>query len=221
MIYNRWGKYLHSSIKLVPVEFAGRGTRFREPFYESFEEAIEDIYFHIEDRLMEGSFSFLGHSMGSVLVYEIIHKHKKLKKEDPAHVFFSGRYPPHIHRESNILSLPDEEFLKRISWYGGTPKEVFENVELRRIVLPILRADYKIMESYEFENPGIKMGCDITILNGKHDETVQRGDLNEWHGYTDGRCDIHEFEGGHFFINDYDKEITDIINNKIAKYIGL
>jgi surfactin synthase thioesterase subunit len=138
--YNRWKKSLHNSVNLISVELAGRGKRFGEPFYESFEEAVNDVYSQVEGKLEE----------------------------------------------------------------------------LKLILLPILRADYRVIESYGYKAPCFKIGCDFSILRGKRDESVLYSDLEEWAGYTEGKCKIHEFDGGHFFINNHEIEITDIINRELA-----
>jgi len=215
LVYDRWKKYLHSSINLIPVELAGRGRRFGEPFYMGIDEAIADIYFQLKDRLNEGNFSFWGHSMGAILAFEVLCKCKQLMNYEPVHIFFSGSNPPHIMKVESISNLPDSDFLEKILLYGGIHKGILQNEKLLNIALSILREDFKVIESYTHKNIGMRFECDISIFSGKQDIGVLRQDLTQWTKYTHGGCSIYEFEGGHFFLNDYDREITNIINSKL------
>ncbi len=213
--YSKWKKFLHDSIELYPVELAGRGRRSKEPFYESVNDAVDDIYRSIEGELDDTEFIFFGHSMGSVLVYELMYKIKELKNKVPAHAFFSGRYPPHIKRLDKIFhKMPEEEFIDEIYKIGGMQKEFFEHRELLDVFVPIIKADYKIIEEYNHVSKSDRLNIDITVFNGTQDKDVIPDDLKEWHSITDRECDVIEFEGGHFFIFHKHQEIVDIINHK-------
>ena len=151
-VYGKWKNNLHSSIALKLIELAGRGKRFAEPFYDSFTSAVEDICSIVKNDLDGAPYAIWGHSMGSILAFELAYKLKETGCEEPIHIFFSGRYPPHIlkNKEQSLYELPDKDFLERIFRLGGTPKEMLENRELQDIFTPILRADYKILNGYRY-----------------------------------------------------------------------
>ena len=217
MVYSSWKKLLDSNIELIPVELAGRGRRSKEAFYNSVNEAVDDIYRSIEDKLDGTRFAVLGHSMGSVLTYELIYKIRELKNQVPVHAFFSGRYPPHVKKDDiDCHSLPEDKFLDELRKVGGTPEEFFQNKDLLNLFLPIIRADYKIIETYKHQQKPTKLTTDITVFSGLEDDKVTENDLKEWHSVTDGNCEVIQFEGGHFFIFDKKKEISDIINRKLV-----
>lgn len=215
MLYTRWKKFLHDSIELYPVELAGRGSRSKEPFYNSVNDAVDDIYNSIEETLDDTEFAFFGHSMGCVLVYELMYRIKELKNRIPIHAFFSGRYPPHIKRLDKIFhKMPKEEFIDEIYKIGGMQKEFFEHKELLDIFVPIIKADYKIIEEYNHVPKLEKFNIDITVFNGAQDKDVTPDDLKEWHSITNKACDVIEFEGGHFFILSKHEEIVEVVNRK-------
>lgn len=215
-VYQRWARHLDSSIELCPVELAGRGKRFSELFYDDFDAAVQDLYQTIVRQLNRGEpFAFFGHSMGSLLTYALVHKLKSNGYQEPMHIFFSGRYPPHIMKDRDTHLLPDEEFKKEIFKFGGTSKEIMENPELQSLFLPILRADYKVINTYTHQPQKGKLNCSISILNGTEDFEVINYSIDEWKDYTLGDCQFYQFDGGHFFINDKVKEITELINNTL------
>lgn len=216
MVYTRWKKHLHSMIDLHPVELAGRGKRYSVSFYNTFEDAVDDVYNSIKNELDGSPYALFGHSMGSLLAYELYCRIREIKYREPMHLFFSGRYPPHINKNGKILHiLPDNEFMGEILKFGGTPQEVMENQELMNIFIPILKADYRILETHKNIPLGMVFDNDITVLYGKEDTDVARIDVEEWEKYTSKRCYFYDFDGGHFFINDESVSIANIINNTL------
>ncbi|HEX3044655.1 MAG TPA: thioesterase domain-containing protein [Bacillota bacterium] len=218
MVYTKWRKYLNPWITLHPVEMAGRGKRFQIPLYQSFPEAVDDLCRMIQPELLHHNpYAFFGHSMGSFLVYELTRKLIALNYPEPAHLFLSGRYPPHIKKEEKVYHLlPEEEFRKEILEMGGTPPEVFEHQELLDIFLPILRADYKILETYESPACETRFGCPITTLLGDQDKDVSKDDMEQWRDYTTNQFDSYQFDGGHFFINEKTEAVVKIINQHLS-----
>ncbi|WP_010248509.1 thioesterase II family protein [Acetivibrio cellulolyticus] len=215
--YRKWKDYLHSFIEIWALELKGRGKRFNEPFYLSIKEAVEDLYKIIEPEIVNSQFAFFGHSMGTILAYELVNQIKREKQRDPLHIFFSGRYPPHADKRRKVLhDLPDDEFIAEIESYGGTPKGLFDNKELLEIFLPVLRADYKILDNYRAQQTQVVYDFDISVLGGRYDSEVSAVDLRQWYKYTNGDCRVYEFEGGHFFINDYIEDIVKIINSTLG-----
>ncbi|ACL75052.1 thioesterase II family protein [Ruminiclostridium cellulolyticum] len=217
-VFSKLKRYADKNIKVVPVELAGRGQRIGEPFYKNMNEAINDIYDKISSFTYEQPFAFFGHSMGSSMVFELSHKILQNQKKEPIHLFISGRCPPINHKDDKkIHGLPDNKFIEEVYELGGTPKEVFENMELRRVFLPILRADYKLVEEYQYFEKANKLSCDISVFNGKDDRMTNLDGMKGWGDYTSGKTNIFEFDGGHFFLHNQMKEIMDIMNKTLHR----
>ena len=214
--YAVWKKYLHESIELCPVEMAGRGRRIGTPFYDSMDNAVDDVYNLIRDDLDRYRYAFYGHSMGCLLAYVLGRKIKELKHQNPEHIFFSGRRAPHNKDSKIIHNLPEQDFKEEILKLEGTPKELFENKELMDMFFPVLRADFKIVEKYEHIIKDDKLDCNITVLNGREDSDIKINDIPEWRMYTNKECRFFMFDGGHFFIHDNTENIVKIINHTLA-----
>lgn len=211
MLYSKWRSSLNENVELIPLELAGRGRRFSEPFYTSFDEAVEDLYNEVKKYDLD-DYAILGHSMGSWLAVELAYR---LEEKPPQKMFLAGNWPPHMQRiEAELHKMCDEEFKNEILRVGGTPKELFENKEILEFFMPILRADYTILEKYNGPNNLKKITEEIVILNGIEDD-VTKEELRGWQSYTNSKFDIYEFEGGHFFINEKSKEVIDLINKKM------
>lgn len=216
-IYYNWRRYLDCSIRLESIELKGRGKRYNEIFYETLGEAVEDIFVNIKDKIMDDDYAIYGHSMGSLLAYELYYKIKEYNLKKPYHIFFSGYKAPSIIRKNeNTYMLPDYDFMKKIIELGGTPEEVANNKELLEIFLPIIRNDFKILENYKYIERKDKIECDVSILNGKHD-SINLEELLAWRNHVCKGFRVYNFEGDHFFINNNMERITSIINYTLIR----
>ena len=220
MVYNKWKHLVNPAIQVIPVELAGRGKRFKENFYENFEMAIEDVYKTIRSEVYDSEYAVFGHSMGSILAYELLIKLQLEGFHNPKTAIFSGRFPPYISKASEKLSNASDEKLKKVmSNLGGTPKELLLRDDLLEIFIPIIRNDYKIIENYEYKHSSYKFDFDIKVFYGEADDGIIPSDLIRWKESSTRSVDIIKFNGGHFYIHDEIETVVKNINNILISYL--
>ena len=217
-VYYKWKRQLHPSIELCPLELAGRGRRMREPFYETVQQAADDISNMIIEQLQgEEPYAIYGHSMGALLAYETYYALKDKGIHEPEHVFFSGRKAPHDEAEkSEYYKLPEADFLNVVFHYGGNTREILQNRELLDLFVPILRADFKIAEIYQYHPHTEKIQCEITVVNGRNDLSISKSDIVMWSELVDGYCQYRWISGEHFFISENVDATVKLINEVLA-----
>ena len=211
--YNKWRQYLDKTIEIRPIELAARGRRMREPNYNSIDDVVDDVYNIIKNELVIGPYALFGHSMGSMIAFELAYKIRDNNLPMPLHIFFSGRAAPQVPRDNKrkFHHLPEDKFKKEMLEMGGTPKEFFEHPELMEVFLPLLKGDFRLTETYTHEKKDAPLACNITVFSGKQDEDTTE-DVEPWKIHTEKNCDIFYFEGGHFFIHEETEKLVDIIN---------
>lgn len=215
-IYHKWKNIMNNNIQLEPIELKGRGSRYSDGFYTNFEDAINDIYSQVEHKIMEDEYAIFGHSMGSLMAFELYYKIVENGGKIPKHIFFSGHRAPHcIRTKKPIHNLPDDEFMNEIIKLGGTPIEVVQNDELCKLVTPILKNDFRLLESYEYNHKNNLIECDITVLNGEED-TLTFQEIDEWKLHSSKNTRILTFQGGHFFINNNMNKIIKLIESTLV-----
>ncbi|MFB7120715.1 thioesterase II family protein [Bacillus thuringiensis] len=220
-VYYRWKKLLHPRIEVVPIELAGRGERYKEPFYLDFNQAVDDVYRIINSRLeRDMKFAIFGHSMGGYIAYEL---YNLVPKENLIHIYFSGLRPPHLGIEDKKINELDREGLVReLVRLGGTPQEIIDQPEFLNMFLPILRADFNIMAKYKHLNHTL-IQKPISILYGLKDH-IRKEEVFEWASYTTktNNCNFYPFSGGHFFIQENEQQVINIINeiSKQTNYLS-
>ena len=217
-VYYGWRRYVHNTISLYPVELSGRGRRMKEPAYTCFSEAVNDVYNDIKEKIQEGPYAILGHSMGSTLAYELTYKIISDNLPLPEHIIFSGRLPPEYnHLFGNIHDKSDMEFQKEIIKLGGTSDEIFNNNELCDIFLPVLRTDYTILENYSHAEKAGKFPVNISVFIGTKDSPKYHYLMEHWATHTEKACEFYYFNGNHFFITEQAKEVVEVINRILVK----
>jgi surfactin synthase thioesterase subunit len=199
------------------IELKGRGKRNNESFYNDFDEAVDDIFQSIKNKIVFNEYMIFGHSMGSLLAYELYYRISEENLRQPSHIFFSGHAAPSAKkRGKDLYLLPDNEFMKEVMDLGGTPDEVVNNTELLQFFLPILRNDFRITERHTCIERENKIECGITIFNG-NDDDINLEELLLWKNHGNNSVRICNFVGGHFFIKKKKKRIVDIISSTLME----
>ena len=220
VIFNKWKEFIDSEIELVPIELAGRGKRINEPLYQNASALIDDIYEIVSNMIDDSPFALFGHSMGSMISYQLCQKLRENNYPIPLHVFFSGRSAPHIKKpdEKKYHLLGEEEFKKEVLNLGGTPPEFFDHHELLELFLPLLKNDFKLAETDIHNGEIFPLNNSISIFLGK-DEDLTIEQCEGWKKHTNNLCSIYYFEGGHFFLHREIKQIVQLINQTLLNYV--
>lgn len=214
--FNKWKNCLADKIEMCPIELAGRGRRMSEDFYKSLDEAIDDVYQFIMAESKDSKYAIYGHSMGAAIAYEVCCKIAENKDDNLVHLFLSGREcPTKVKENQAIYKLGEEEFKKEILKLGGTPKEVFENESLKEVFVPIIRSDYKNIETYEHKHKNTVLSIPITVFNGKDDDLTE-DEINGWKKQTSKEFKRYDYDGGHFFLFEKSECVVDKINTILS-----
>jgi medium-chain acyl-[acyl-carrier-protein] hydrolase len=119
----------------------------------------------------------------------------------PVRLFISADRAPQIpNRDPAIHSLPEGEFLTELRRLKGTPTELLEDEEVMQIMLPVLRADFAVYETYRYSTEP-PLNCPISAFGGLQDHRVNRGDLEAWRDHTGVSFSLTMFPGDHFYLN--------------------
>lgn len=218
-IYNDWRQLTEPDIELIPVELAGRGMRASMPLYENIQEAVADLYLCIRPHLESGApFALFGHSLGAILACEMAYYLQGIGLT-PASLFLSGRLPLHTVSSAAYHLLPDDKLMDYVLSLGGVRKELHDKKEIWEIFLPIIRADFKIVEKYSRSKEDMEpLACPITVFYGIQDRLTSLDKLQEWSDYTSDSCDYYNFEGGHFFIHERKRDVIEVIQRKLNSH---
>lgn len=213
--YYKWKNLFDERFEPCFIEFAGRGGRSNIDFYEDIDGAAEDISEIIASKTNSDDYLIFGHSMGAVVAFEVYYKLLEKNLRLPKHMFFSGKDAPQLEcNREKIYKYNDDMFLNMVSFYGGLP-EYFQDEEIRRIFLPILRADFKMLCDYVYSDKPEKIKCNISVLLGENDFSTKLSEIEQWKVHAGNGFDSYIFEGDHFFINHKYPTIVKLILDSI------
>src|SRR5258707_2519146 len=161
-VYRGWRKALPEQIDMCLVHLPGRGRRTRERAFTQLDGVVNAV----ADRMSvktEIAYALYGHSMGALISFELGRELFRRHGAGPAHLFISGHCAPQDARKEPPLSnLPHDEFIIELKRLNGTPRNVLDNRELMDIFVGVLRADFKVVEHYEYR-PGNPLSCPMQV----------------------------------------------------------
>jgi len=214
--YVRWAELLPSSIEVCVVQLPGHDRRLKEEPFKDLESLIDAVAQGLGPDLTT-PFAFFGHSMGALIAYELVRFLRRHGGPDAEHLIVSGRQAPQIPvKESPLHVLPDREFLEGIlTRYGGIPQAILREPQLMQMFMPILRADFTIIENYIWipEDP---IEIPITAVSGQADLRVTRTDLSAWQELTSGSFNMAISQGDHFYFRESPTLLMRLIANLIS-----
>lgn len=198
-VFRSWNDHLPGSVEVCSIQLPGREHRVGELSYRRLRPLVTDLQAAIVP-LLDRPFALFGHSMGALIAFELARQLRRTGLPQPEHLFLGAFRAPQLPNPNiRIYRLPDE-VLKTVLAKEGTPPDVLDSDELMRALLPMLRADFELCDTYEYaaEAP---LPVPMSIFGGLHDVRVGRADLEQWNVQADGEFSLSMLPGSHFFIH--------------------
>jgi medium-chain acyl-[acyl-carrier-protein] hydrolase len=198
-VFRSWNDHLPELVEVCAVQLPGRESRAAEHPYRRLSPLVDDLFKAIEP-LLDKPFAFFGHSMGALVAFELARRLRRAGAPQPERLFLAAFRAPQLPSPNiRIYHLPDE-VLKTVLRKEGTPPEVLENEELMRALLPTLRDDFELCDTYEFaaEPP---LPVPMSVFGGQQDVRVGRADLEQWKEQAGAEFSLTMLPGSHFFVH--------------------
>jgi medium-chain acyl-[acyl-carrier-protein] hydrolase len=212
--YSAWSALLPEEIEVCPVQLPGRETRITEPPYTTIEALIPPL---VEALLpyLDMPFALFGHSMGALISFEVARYLSEQYAQLPVRLVVSAHRAPHLpDTKAPIHHLPAKDFVHELLRLQGTPAEAASHDELLQLILPTLRADFTLCETYTYQQAE-PLSCPITALGGLQDHAVPRSHLEAWQAQTKATFQTRFFIGNHFFIKTAQHEILRTLTREL------
>lgn len=197
--FRTWSLEMPPDLELCPVQLPGRESRLTEQLPSSLGLLIQKLTQGLRP-YFDRPFALFGHSMGALLVFEFARALRRQRLVEPIHVFISGHRAPHLpDRHAPIHALARPALINRIRIFGGTPEEVWASEELRSLILPAIRADLHLCETYRYV-PEAPLTCPLAAYCGRNDPYVDREELAAWRDHTSAEFSLRLLPGDHFYL---------------------
>lgn len=215
--YRRWPAFFPKTVEVHAIQLPGRETRLHEPCVKSADAVANAVLEEMRSICWRQPVAFFGHSMGSMLAYDVATKLRAYHGWEPDLLFVSGRQAPHLLHGGDFHRQPDDVFITEIKRLGGTPEGVLEDHEIQKIFLPILRSDYAILETYRASASDALTRPIVTCV-GDNDSEAAPEQMKNWQQLTRGPCFGRTFSGDHFYLKDRLPELAAFMNECMLRF---
>lgn len=199
-LFRPWIGRLPPTVEMSALQLPGRENRLREPPLRRMTEAVEALTAALLP-MLDRPFCFFGYSLGGLAAFETVRRLRRLGAPLPARLLIAAAEAPHCEhaRTPPVHRLSDADFVAELRRFKGTPEIVLQTPELLGALVPMLRADFEMLETYVAADeppPAVP----IAAYGGAADDEVPPDKLAAWSEATSGGFSMQFFPGDHFFL---------------------
>lgn len=215
LAFRQWADLLPQWMEVCAVQLPGRLQSIDRPPFTAMTDLVPPLTDAVA-QLCDRPCVFFGHSLGALVSFEVSRWLRCCYDTAPAHLFVSGRRAPHIPDSApTVYDQSGEEVLRKLQRLNGTAPEVLDDPDLIDMLLPMLRADFQLVETYRHREDA-PLSCPITAFGGAEDAETVGENLEAWGAHTARRFTRHVLPGDHFFIRSSERRLLDLIRLELA-----
>jgi surfactin synthase thioesterase subunit len=217
-IYRRWTESLGAIVEVWAIELPGRGSRLRERPFTTLPDLVQNLgpaFRPYQDK----PFAFFGHSMGAIISFELARYLRRERLRNPLHLFVSGCRALQLpDSRPPTYDLPEAEFMEELRRLNGTPGDVLDHPEMMEFILPLLRADFALTQTYEYTHEP-PLDCPITAFGGFQDEEINRASVEAWQAQTTSVFSSYLLPGDHFFLDSSRTALLEVLARELGRTV--
>ncbi|OLF14708.1 thioesterase II family protein [Actinophytocola xanthii] len=212
--FRGWQEELGGLATVQAISLPGRADRWHLPLPENLHQLADDLAEELVDD-PRTPLALFGHSLGGLLAFELTRRLVAAGRA-PRLLVVAACEPPSLPRPANgVHTLPDDEFLTWVRAMGATPPDVLDNDELLSILLPVLRADAALGETYRYR-PAPPLPVPIATIAGREDDDAAPETMAGWAAETDQPIREFQVDGGHMFVEHNRAAVLDAVRSALA-----
>ncbi|MCR6483370.1 alpha/beta fold hydrolase [Amycolatopsis sp. OK19-0408] len=198
--YHPWWQHRDGAVDVVPIQLPGRENRVGEDPATDLHALVDSL---VDVVAGYEPFALFGHSMGALIAYELA------GRTAPERLFVSGSVAPGtLTGTGTTYRWPRHEVIAELRRLNGTPAAVLDDDDLLNLLLPRLRADWQVADTYRPSTA--RVAAPISAFGGTSDPDVPLAGLLAWRKHAeDVRTRV--LPGDHFFVDRHTRTLVDLV----------
>lgn len=213
--FSGWKEFLPKNWNILAVQYPGRMGLISSPPETNVLSLVTKLYKEILPFVVNDNVIFFGHSLGALVSFELVKYIEKMKDITIDALCVSACVSPElVGNKEGIYHLSDDEFLIKISGYGGTPNEILKDKDLMQFFLPVLKSDFCMYETYS-HNPKERISPPILAFGSPDDPYAPVNDMLNWKKVSSSNSELITVLGDHFFLHNSQSNFPDRFQQSI------
>ncbi|WP_190816253.1 thioesterase II family protein [Saccharopolyspora pogona] len=211
--FRTWHEGLPADVDVLAVRYPGRQDRLTEAPFERMDSMADEVTEALLP-LNDVPIALFGHSMGSWVAYEVAQRWER-QGLPLRGLFVSGQPSPLRERPRALHLLDDDGLVQEVRRLGGDEDRLLEDPELRSLLLPPIRADFTLSETYRPQPTG-RLRTLVSAYAGVDDAEAAEPDLMTWAEVTSGGFGHRILPGGHFYLVEHEAALLQEIAGALS-----
>ncbi|MDP5213364.1 alpha/beta fold hydrolase [Pseudoalteromonas tunicata] len=210
--FRQWHELVDADVEVVVIQYPGRENRISKPLINDMSQLVTTLAVGLRP-LLNKPFVIFGHSMGGAVAYELTLKIQSYRYREPCHLVISAIEGPSCHHQGELYRASDEQLLAELTRLNGTQVDFNQYPELADMVLPLMRNDYQLIETYQPDLNAAKIACPVTVMAAEQDTELTIAEAQTWQQVCASSFTIKTYPGDHFYISSQASNVTKYICN--------
>ncbi|WP_418648691.1 thioesterase II family protein [Thauera butanivorans] len=202
--FQPWAKSLPSDAELVVVQYPGREERVEEACIGDMAALVAALSQALArtPALLAKPYVLFGHSMGAAVAYELCLALQRQRQPLPCGLAVSASEGPGRARPGALHRAADAALLAEVVRLNRRLEPLLASPELAALVLPALRSDYRLIETYAAAPPVfVPVDVPVLALIGREDDELSEDDARAWARIGGRGFALQAFPGDHFYLS--------------------
>ncbi|MFP1629855.1 thioesterase domain-containing protein [Streptomyces sp. 5K101] len=209
LLYRGWSEYFPEDWELCLLEAPGRGQLQTLPLIDDCDRLVD--YFHAAIApLLDRPFGFFGHSMGSLIAYQLTRRlhHEGDPLPDWLGVSAYGAPRGEAGADGRAHLMSDDELRGWLRKVGGSQPQLLDDDAVWRKFAPVFRNDFQLLDTWAPPRDPEPLPVPLSVFGGRRDRLIGEDRLLSWQAFTTHFRGLERYEGDHFYVMNHRRPLA-------------